>query len=89
MTNEEDNSPLKDQAILRMRLVLDGLSLEMMIIKRERCSGPWGLLQLQLLYLPLAPEDSVSTPKNFEVQAVPVPSRPQPNLAVPPIVIRQ
>ena len=31
----KDSFPLKDPAILRMRLVLDGLSLDMMIVGRE------------------------------------------------------
>ena len=35
MTNEGDNFPLKGSAILSMRLVLDALSLEMMIVGRE------------------------------------------------------
>jgi hypothetical protein len=35
----EDNFPLNDPAILCMRLVLDGLSLDMMIVRRESCGG--------------------------------------------------
>ena len=47
VANEEE-FPLKDPAILRMRLVSDGLSLEMMIVRREKsqvCSSNGKLAQ--------------------------------------------
>ena len=38
--DKEDNFSLKDPAILRMRLVSDGLSLDMMIV-RDRVAVGW------------------------------------------------
>ena len=43
----EDNFPLKDPAILCMRLVSDGFLLDMMIVKRENRNGP-GLYKFAL-----------------------------------------